>query len=127
MKGLTDLLGDAEGVFDRQFADFAQTQPQRIALDERHGVVEDVPDLIRHEDGNDVGMRELRREFHLSEKPLSAHPVGELGIQHLDRHRSPRTMLLGEIHGGHASPPDLPLNRVPVSEGLLNFVDQRIT
>ena len=70
------------------------------------------------EHGEDVGMLQPRGEPHLPEEPLRAQRGGQLGVQHLERHRPVVLQVPDEIDHGHAATPELALEGVAAGEAL---------
>ena len=63
------------------------------------------------------GWFEVRGGLRLAAEPLDEVGVGgELGEQHLDRHRPVEQAVAGEEHVGHAAAPDALLDLVAVVE-----------
>ncbi len=58
-------------------------------------------------------------ELDLALEPLGAERGGELGVQHLERHRAVVPEVVGEVHRGHAAPAELALD--PVSPGQMRL------
>src|SRR4029079_12984774 len=69
--------------------------------------------LVDTVDRNDVGVVELRRGLGLANESR-AHVLieGDVGRQHLDRHRAIEARIDRAIHDGHPATPDLTLDEV---------------
>ena len=95
---------------------------QALALDVRHGEPEPARGLARVVDREDVGVLQPGGEADLPEEALGAERRGELGVEHLERHRPVVAEVVGEADRGHAAAAELALERVPVlqsrAEGL---------
>ena len=68
-------------------------------------------------DGEDSRVGEPRSELDFPLEPLGAEHGGELGSQHLDRDRPTVPEIVREVHGGHATVAELPLDAVAIGEG----------
>jgi hypothetical protein len=66
-----------------------QPVPERFPLDIRHYVVQQTVGLARVEEGQDMRVIEAGRDFDLASEPIAADGIGELGMEHLERHRTP--------------------------------------
>ncbi len=118
-----DFGGDAERVGDRELFLAVQPVAERLALDQRHDVEQEVvrpivPVAARPptvEQRQNVRMLQVRRGFDLAQKSLGADHRGELRSQHLDRDLALVLEVLGEIHRGHAALAQLPLDAVAVT------------
>ena len=80
-----DLARDPHRVVDRELLLAVEPVAERLALDERHDVVEEAVGLARVEQREDVRMLQIGGELDLGEEPLGAEHRGELGVQHLER------------------------------------------
>ena len=89
-----------------------QLVPKRLALDERHDVVEQAVAAARVEQGEDVGVLEFGGDPDLAEKAIAAEGGGELGQEHLDGDLTIVADVVGEVDDGHAAPTELPSHRV---------------
>src|SRR5437870_5200005 len=115
---------DLHRVLERQLLLALQAIAQRLALDVRHDVIEEAGRGAGVVQGQDVGMLQPGGDLDLAQKPLGAERGRDLGVQDLDRHRSAVFQVLRQEHRGHASTAQLPLDRVAVSEGLTQGVEQ---
>ncbi len=113
---LRRLARDPERVFDRELPLAAEPVAQALALDQRHGEPEPAGGLAGVEDGQDVRMLEPRGELDLAEEALRAERIGELGVEHLERHRAVVPHVLREPDRSHAAAAELALEGVPVSQ-----------
>ena len=89
---------------------------RRYRIHERHHVVEEAVGLARIDQGQDVGVLELRREANFTQEPISAQDGSELGTQHLERDRAVVLPVAGEIDRRHPAVAELALDRVAVGE-----------
>ena len=62
-------------------------------------------------------MLEVGGGLDLGKEALRADDGGELGPEDLDRDLAVVPEILGQVHRGHPSGAELPLNAVPVGEG----------
>src|SRR3954447_10961054 len=62
-------------------------------------------------------MLQARFDTDFAQEPVGPDRQGELGPQHLDRHVSVVLPVVGEVHMGHASGPDLATELVTVRQG----------
>src|SRR2546427_795091 len=80
--------GDFERLLQWQLPLALEALPQRLPLDERHHVVEEIVSLPRIVQRHDVGMLQPGRDLDLTKKTVGAETNGQLRVQHLDRHRA---------------------------------------
>ena len=80
-----DFARDAQGVVDRQLPFAVDAFLQRLALDERHDIVEDAVDGAGIEDREDVGVGQLGGDLDFAEEAIGAEGGAHLGAHHLDR------------------------------------------
>ena len=118
------LGGDAERVFLGQLFLARQAVAQGFPFDVRHDVIEEAGRGAGVVQRQDVGMLQPGGGLDLAQKPLGAERRGELGVEDLDRHRSVVLQVLRQKHRRHAPTTQLPLDRVAVSEGLTEGVEQ---
>src|SRR5438552_11877283 len=64
------------------------------------------------------------RDLDLTKETVGAETHGQLGMQHLDGHRALVAHVSREIHGRHATPPDLAVEVVAVRYGGLQTAEQ---
>ncbi len=112
-----DLAQEAHRLRWGQRAVARQPVPQRVAVDERHDVVEEPVRFTRIKQRQDVRGLQLGRDLDLAQEALPADGLGQLGAQHLDRHPPIVLQVLGQVHRGHAARPELALDVVAVGEG----------
>ncbi len=112
-----DLAGDLRGLHRADVAVGPQDVGERAALHvlHRHEVGVGVLAPVVHAD--DVGVVEVGRRLRLAAEALDEVRVdGELGEQHLDRHRPVEQQVARQEHVGHAAAPDALLDFVAVVE-----------
>jgi hypothetical protein len=114
------LIGDRYRVVDRELLLTAQPLAERLPLHVRHGVVEEpvlrLPRLAAVEERQDVRVRQVGRDLDLAQKALAPKRRGELGVQHLQRHRPPQLPVLRQVHHRHPPTPQLALEVVAVGQ-----------
>ncbi len=115
-QGVGDLTQQPHHLRHGQLALPAQAHPQRLALDERHRVVEQPIALPSGEQGHQVGMVESRGELGLLPEPLHAHAGGQLGREYLHHDPPAEPGFLGDEDARHAAAAQLPLDAVGVAE-----------
>ena len=113
--------GDAEGVVHRELLLPLEPGAERFPLHERHHVEEMPVGLAAVEQGEQIGVLEIRRDLDLGEEPLDAQHRTELGIQQLERHGTVVAQIAGEIDRGHAAGADLALDGVAVRQGFFEL------
>src|SRR6266851_4997677 len=93
-----------------------QPLPQRLALHERHDVIQQTGGLARVEQREDMRMAELGGEADLTEEALGAQHGAQLGAQDLDGHAPLVFPVLCEVNGCHPPLAQLALDRVAIVE-----------
>ncbi len=107
-----DFARDAQGVGDRKLLLAVEAIAQRLALHQRHHVVQEVARAAGIVERQDVRMPKIRRRFDFAEKTLRANHGAELRQKHLDRDLALVLQVFGEVDGGHATLPELALDAV---------------
>ncbi len=108
--------GDTQGVGDRELVFAFEPGPERFAPDVGHDVVEEPVGLTAVEQRENVGMLQPGGGLDFAQEPLAAQRSGQLGMEDLDGDRAVVTEVVGQIHGGHATCPELALDAVAVGE-----------
>ncbi len=90
---------------------------QRLAVDERHHVVEKTVVLARIEQGKNVRVLEVGGGLDLLEESLGAEDGSELRPQHFDGDRAVVLQIVSEVDVRHAAFAQVAFNLVAVSEG----------
>ncbi len=111
-----DLVRDPERVVYRKLLLAVEPFPERLALDERHDVVEQAAGLPRVVQRQNVGVLERRGDLDLAEEPLAAQDGGQLGLQQLDGDVAVVLQVLREEDRRHPAFAKLPFDPVPVSQ-----------
>ncbi len=92
-----DVVGNLDRLLNRELAVALQPVSQRFPLDIGHHAVQEavrLPCLVK---GEDLWMLQLGGELDLLEEPICAQRRGELRAEHLDRHLSVESQILGEV------------------------------
>ena len=63
-------------------------------------------------------------EFYLPQETLGPERARQLGMQHLQRHRSIVLGVLGEVNRRHPPAPKFPIDCVDVAQGVFQPVDR---
>ena len=108
---------DPQRLRHRQLAVPREPGLERLALDQRHGVEQQVVRLAGGEQRHDVGMLERRGELDLAPEPVHAHGGRELRRQHLDHDLPAEARLLGDEHAAHGAAAQLALEQVAIGQG----------
>jgi hypothetical protein len=90
--------------------------PQALACHIGHGEPEPPGPFARVVHAEDVGVLQPGRGPDLPPEPLRAQQVGQLGVEHLERHRPLVPEVPRQVHRGHAAPAQLPLDGVTLGE-----------
>jgi hypothetical protein len=115
------VAGDAQSLVHRELSFACQAVAKRLALDVRHDIVGARSaglERARVEQPKDVRMLETCGELDLPEKAFGTECGDELGPQELDGNEPAVLEVTGEVHRGHAAPPELALDQVPITEGI---------
>ena len=110
------LAGDLNRFLERQLLLAIQSGAQCFSIDEGHHVIQKAGGFSRVVEGQDVWVREARRDFDLAEEPLRTERGSELGLQHLDGDLAMVLQVLGEIDRRHPAAAQLSLDQVTVGE-----------
>jgi hypothetical protein len=109
---------DPDRFGNRQLALAAEPGPQRLALDERHAVVQErtrfagTRPLAGGEQRDDKGMLQRGCQLDLAVEPIDAQARRELWWEDFDYDLSAECGLLGDEDAAHASAAQLALERV---------------
>lgn len=115
-QGIGDITQDSEGVLDGERPLPRESGAQRLSLDVGHGVEEEVARGARVEQGNDVGVLQLRGDADLLEKTVGPDDRCQVGVQYLEGHAPVVPQVMGQEHRGHSPAPDLLLHPVAVRQ-----------
>ena len=127
-EGRRSLAGDPYRLVNRQLPFSLEPDAQRLSRHVRHRVPGQRSGVGRGDDAgiehwNDVGMLEPGGETDLAEEAVHADRTGELGVEHLDRHRAVESVVARQPHRCHAASAQLALNRVPVAECCVQAIE----
>jgi hypothetical protein len=114
----------AHRIAHRHLALARELRAQRLALDERHRIVEEIAGLAGREHRHDVRMLERCRELDLAAKALDVHTRSRLGREHFHHHASSERRLPGKEDVRHPTAAELPFDAVGITEGTLQPVDE---
>ena len=112
-----DLAGEPYRLLDGKLGLAVEPDPERLALDEGHGIPEPAGGLARVEQWEDVGMDQLGGEPDLAVEALGPHQGAQLGAEDLERDEPAVAKIPGEIHHRHSAGAELALDIVAVLEG----------
>ena len=132
-QGVRHVAQHPERLGHRQLAIAGEPGPQRLALDQRHGVVEQATRLTsigfpRGEQRNDVGMLERGGELDLAAESVGAQRSGEIGREDLDDDLPAQGGLPGLEDPAHAAATQLALEQIAAGQGgaeLIGEIGQR--
>jgi hypothetical protein len=114
---LGDLAQEPDRLGHRQLAPAGEPVAEGLALDVGHDVVEEAAGLARVDEPQDVGVLQPGGDGDLAAEALGAEGGGELGAEDLEGDSAVMLQVLGEVDGGHAALPELPLDAVALGEG----------
>ena len=109
--------GDLDRLVDAELGLAVELGAKRLAVDERHDIVEEAVGGAGIEERQDVGVLQGGGGLDLPHEPLGADHGGELRLQHLERHLAVVLEVLRQVHRGHAALAEFPLDAVAVGEG----------
>jgi hypothetical protein len=110
------LAQNADGLVHRQLALARQFDPERLAGNERHDVIQEVAVGAGSEKRNDVGMLQAGGELNLALEPFHVDRRPHLGRQELDDDLAAEADFLGEEHPTHAAAAQLLQDAVLVTD-----------
>jgi hypothetical protein len=113
---LQRLRHGARDVAHGKLAFAIEPLPEALTVHHRHGVPQKPSGFARIVDGQNVGVGELGRDPNLLDEPL-AQRRGELGVEHLERHRAIVTEVVGKIDRPHPASAERTLDPVAVAQG----------
>ena len=116
LQGAADFAGDLERGVERKLLFPREPLPERLALGERHHVVEQAVGLSRVVERENVGVLERRGDLDLAEEPLAAEDGRQLGLEQLDGDPPAVLQVLGEKDDRHPAVAELPLDPVSIAE-----------
>ena len=107
---------DLEGHVHRELPLAADPVAEALALDEGHGEPQPAGGLARVQHGEDVRVLQPGGEADLALEALRPQRGGQLGVEHLERHRPVVPEVVGEVDDGHAPAAELALDRVAIPQ-----------
>jgi hypothetical protein len=116
VQGVGHFRRDLHRLLDPQLVLAIEPGAERFALDIGHDVIEEAVGLTGIEQRQDVRVLQLGGGGDLLHEPLGAEDGSQLGFQDLDRDLAIVLQVLGEVHRGHAAPPQLALDAVALGE-----------
>jgi hypothetical protein len=119
-----DLAGNAQGVGNRELVLPPEPLAQRLALDERHDVIQEAVGDAGVEEREDMRVLEVGGGPDLRQEPFGTEDRGQLGSEHLDGDLAVVLAVVGEIYGGHPALPELALDLVAVGQGGLQATEE---
>jgi hypothetical protein len=125
LQGVGHLACEFERQFHWELSLTLEPGSQRPLFHVRHDIVQESVGGARVEDRQDVGMGELSGQLDLAKEAVGTEGLTEFGLENLDRDLSLVLTVAGEHDHRHATPSELTLDGIAVSEGLLEVV-QRI-
>ena len=118
------LAGDLQRVLQRQLTLAPEPIPEGLALHVGHRVPELAGRFTGIEHRQDVRVLQAGGGPDLALEALRTERGSQLGMQHLQRDRAVVPEIVGEIHRGHATPPQLALEPVPVGQAALELLTE---
>jgi hypothetical protein len=115
------ITGDSERLGHGQLPLPRQSGAQGLAFDERHREPEALRGLAGVQNGQDVWVLESCGESNLAKEALRAECGSELGAQNLQGDWSIVAKIVRQIHRGHATAPELALERVATTKYLSQY------
>ena len=97
---------DLHGLFERELMLAFEALPQRLALDERHHVIQQVVGLAGVVHRHDVRMLQATGDLDLAQESLGAEALGEMRVKHFERDRTVMADVLRAVHRRHAAATD---------------------
>ena len=111
-----DIAQHANRIAHRHLALARELRAQRLALHERHRIVEQIAGLPGREHRHDVRMLQRRGELDLAPKALDVDAGRHLGREHLHDDAPSERRLLGEEDVRHSAATELALDSVCVTQ-----------
>jgi hypothetical protein len=113
---------DPERIFQGQLRLASEPIAEALPFDERPGEPEvpcGIPGVV---DGQDVRVLKAADHLYFALKPLGTERVGQLGMQHLERHAALVPEVMGKKHRRHAAPAKLAIEPVAVGQAMLDLL-----
>ena len=119
-----DFAGDLHRRVDRELRFAREPLPQRLALDERHDVIDQAAGLARVVEWEDVRVLECGGDRDFAEEPVAAEGGRDLGLEQLDGHTALVLEVLGEEDDGHPALTQLALDAVAVTDSRRDLLEE---
>ena len=116
LQGTAYFPGDLKCGVERKLLLPGESLSERLALGERHDVVQQASGLTRVIERENVGMLKRRGDFDFAEESVAAKGGRELGPEELDGDATPVLQVLSEKDDCHSSLAKLSLDPVPIAE-----------
>ena len=116
-QGPRDVAKDAHRLGDGERRLLADPAAQRLAGDERHGVVRHPGGVPGREERDDVGLLKRRRQLDLPLETIQAHLGRDVGREHLDDDLAAQPLLPREENARHPAAAELALDLIAAAEG----------
>jgi hypothetical protein len=121
--GVAKRLGyrhsNPDRLIDRQLPLAVEARPKRLALDERHDIVEVTAGFARIEQRDEIRMLEVCRDLDLGEEALGAEYLTYFRLEDFQRDEPIMANVACAEYRGHPSRADLALNEVTASQSLM--------
>lgn len=121
VEGVGHLGGDAHRFLDAQLGFPVELPAQRLAVEERHDVIQEAPLAPGVEEREDVRVLELRGGRDLPEEAFRPQQCREFGAEHLDRDPAVMPEVRGEEDRRHATGADRAVDLVAIAKGGLQL------
>ena len=112
-----DLTGDANGVLDRELFLMGDPVAQRLALDERHDVIEKAVGFPRVDEPEDVRMLKMRGDLDLFQETVCADHGRQFGAEDLEGDMPIVAYVVCEVDRRHAASAEQALDAIAAGEG----------
>ena len=119
-----DVAGDLEGALDGELLLALNEGAERVPVDVRHRVVQDVVGLSGAEHRHDARMVQHPRDLNLSTESLEIHASGELRSKHLDDHAPPYDRVVGDEDLRHTAAAQLAAQAEPAAKAVLKLLSE---
>src|SRR5437879_1708577 len=112
-----DLTGDANGLLDRELFLMGDPVAQRLALDERHDVIEKAVGFPRVDEPEDVRMLKMRSDLDLFQETVCADDGRQFGAEDLEGDVTVMADVVREVDRRHTAGAELALDAIAAREG----------
>ena len=111
-----DLARDPHRVLHGELSFAREPIAQRLAVHERHDVIQRSFRFARIVRGKNVRMRQSGRDLDLAMEPVRAHGRGQIGVQQLDGDLAIELGIDAQVNGRHSPPTKLALDTVALTK-----------